>query len=56
MPSMRNWPSLGTSRQPMMFIIVDLPDPDGPMMATYSPEVMDRLTPRRACTTASPVP
>ena len=34
MPSMRNWPSLGTSRQPMMFIIVDLPEPDAPMIAT----------------------
>ena len=29
---------------------VDLPEPDGPMMATYSPCSMDRLTPRSAAT------
>src|SRR2546430_13727524 len=27
----------GVSRHPIKFINVDLPDPDGPMMATYSP-------------------
>ena len=32
-------PSVGVSRQPMMFIAVDLPEPDGPMMATNSPRV-----------------
>ena len=31
---------LGVSRQPIMFISVDLPEPDGPMMATYSPRSM----------------
>ncbi len=30
-------PLLGVSRQPIRFISVDLPDPDGPMIATYSP-------------------
>ena len=29
-------PFEGESRQPIKFISVDLPDPDGPMMATYS--------------------
>ena len=29
-------PAFGVSRQPMMFMSVDLPEPDGPMMATYS--------------------
>jgi hypothetical protein len=29
-------PELGVSRQPSRFIRVDLPEPDGPMMATYS--------------------
>ena len=34
---------LGVSRQPMRFISVDLPEPDGPMMATYSPRsIVDR--------------
>ena len=30
-------PAVGRSRQPMMFIIVLLPDPDGPTIATNSP-------------------
>ena len=30
-------PSVGTSRQPRMFIAVDLPEPDGPITATKSP-------------------
>ena len=30
-------PDVGTSRHPMMFISVDLPDPDWPMIATKSP-------------------
>jgi hypothetical protein len=30
-------PELGRSRSPMRFMSVDLPDPDGPMMATNSP-------------------
>ena len=29
-------PDVGVSRQPITFISVDLPEPDGPMMATYS--------------------
>src|SRR5439155_6626578 len=29
-------PDVGVSRQPIRFIRVDLPDPDGPMTATYS--------------------
>ena len=31
----------------------DFPDPDGPMMATYSLRWMRRLTPRSACTCCS---
>ena len=30
-------PFVGVSRQPIRFISVDLPEPDGPMIATYSP-------------------
>ena len=37
----------------MMFIRVDLPDPDGPMIATSSPGSMVKLTPRNACTAMS---
>jgi hypothetical protein len=51
----RYCPSLGTSRQPMMFISVDLPLPLGPMMATISPGQISRSTPRNACTSTSPI-
>ena len=45
----------GTSRQPRMCIRVDLPDPDGPMMATNSPCVDRAATrPRRASTSSAP--
>ncbi len=39
----------------MTFIIVDLPEPDGPMIATYSPTPMDRSTCRRASNSMTPV-
>ena len=39
----------------MMFISVDLPDPDGPMMATYSPRQIVTSTPWRARITVSPM-
>ena len=38
-------PLLGVSRQPIRFISVDLPEPDGPMIATYSPRSMEIDTP-----------
>ena len=53
-PSKKYWPLVGRSRQPMMFIIVDLPDPDDPMMATNSPAATETLTACRACTSVSP--
>ena len=49
-------PEVGVSRQPMMFIAVDLPEPDGPMMATNSPLPTLRSAPASACTAASPDP
>ncbi len=54
-PSSQYQPRLGTSRQPMMFISVDLPEPDAPMMATNSPRATVSETPRRACTSTSPI-
>ena len=39
----------------MMFIIVDLPEPEAPMMATNSPSRMVSETPRSACTSTSPI-
>src|SRR5471030_59283 len=44
-PSMRTSPSLGCSKPAMIFISVDLPQPDGPTMATNSPSFTSRLTP-----------
>jgi hypothetical protein len=38
-----------------MFISVDLPEPDGPMIATKSPRATDRLIPARARTSTSPI-
>jgi len=40
--------AVGTSKQPRMFIVVDLPDPDGPITATKSPAAMSRSTPLSA--------
>jgi hypothetical protein len=38
-----------------MFIRVDLPEPEGPITATYSPRAMERLTPASAGTSSSPM-
>jgi hypothetical protein len=54
-PSMKREPADGTSRQPMRFIIVDLPEPDGPMMATKSPSSISSDTPSSARTSWSPM-
>jgi hypothetical protein len=48
------FPSVGVSRQPRMFIRVDFPDPEGPMMATYSFFSILRLMFWSACTVSSP--
>src|SRR5437764_4682466 len=39
-----------------MFIVVDLPDPDAPMIATKSPEATSRSTPFSAWNAALPSP
>jgi len=48
-------PDVGVSRQPIRFMSVDLPDPDGPMTATYSFLRICRLTPCSARTTSPPM-
>src|ERR1700682_3941085 len=53
-PSSRYWPDVGRSRQPMMCMQVDLPDPEGPVTARNSPLGTSRLTPRSAFTSTSP--
>ena len=39
----------------MRFISVDLPEPDGPMIATYSLGSIVKLTPRRAWISSAPI-
>jgi hypothetical protein len=49
-------PEVGVSRQPRMFIVVDLPDPEGPITATKSPEAIRRSMPLNAWTAPEPWP
>src|SRR5713226_7181063 len=44
-------PALGRSRQPIRFMRVLLPDPEGPMTASHSPGSTERDTSSSACTT-----
>ena len=53
MPSKRYVPAVGRSRQPSTFSSVDLPEPDGPTMASESPGSSRRSTSRRATTGGS---
>ena len=50
----RYWPEVGRSRQPSRFSMVDLPQPEGPMMLTYSPSLKVSETPRNASTVTGP--
>ncbi len=47
-------PDVGASRQPRMFIRVDFPDPDGPMIERNSPGSMVRLILSKAGTSIAP--
>ena len=47
-------PEVGRSRPARQCIRVDLPDPDGPMIALYWPRMKLTVTPSRACTAVSP--
>ncbi len=53
-PPRRNTPSVGRSRHPSTFISVLFPEPDDPMIATYSPGMKIRSTPRSASTITDP--
>ena len=53
-PSILHEPSVGRSNAPTMFIIVLLPEPDAPMMATYSPLLMVTSTDFKASTRTVP--
>jgi hypothetical protein len=55
-PATETSPEVGWSRQPIRFISVDLPEPDGPMTAVRRPSAMSTETPRSASTAVSPSP
>src|ERR1700730_13482618 len=44
-PSMRTLPRSGRSKPATTFINVDLPQPEGPTMASVSPSLTEKLTP-----------
>src|SRR4051812_33799788 len=48
-------PSVGESSRPRIDRSVDLPQPDGPAMAMYSPLLISRWIPARACVSTSSV-
>ena len=49
-------PTVGRSRPARMCISVDLPEPDGPMIALKRPRSKETDTPASASTAASPSP
>ena len=48
-------PDVGVSRQPIMFISVDLPLPDGPSTLKNSPSSIDRFTCLSTICSSSPI-
>ena len=48
-------PSVGESSRPRIDSSVDLPQPDGPAIAMYSPLRISRWIPARACVSTSSV-
>src|SRR5262245_983469 len=55
-PSTSTWPELGVSTPPRMCSSVDLPEPEGPTMATNSPFSTLKLTRSMALICVSPFP
>ena len=55
-PSIVTDPEVGRSRPARQCIRVDLPEPDGPMMAVYWPRMKSTLTSSSAWTAVSPWP
>ena len=56
MPSISTQPLVVESSPARMCISVDLPDPDGPMIAVNEPRSKSTETPRSASTAAAPSP
>ena len=55
-PSIHTSPAVGRSSPASRCMSVDLPEPDGPMIAVSSPSATETETPRRASTAVSPAP
>jgi hypothetical protein len=55
-PSRTTVPAVGRSSPARRCISVDLPEPDGPMMAVKAPAGKSTVTPSSAVTAASPSP
>ncbi|CAM5481618.1 hypothetical protein SGRI78S_04638 [Streptomyces griseus subsp. griseus] len=53
---MKTSPSVSVSRPAIVCMSVDLPEPEGPMMAVNSPAANSTSTERSAATCASPLP
>ena len=53
---MKAWPDVRVSRPAMQCSSVDLPEPDGPMMAVKRPEANSTVTPSSARTSVCPLP
>ena len=53
---MKTWPEVSVSRPATQCMRVDLPDPDGPMIAVKAPSPKSMVTSSRARTSVSPEP
>ena len=53
---MNTWPEVTKSSPARVCMRVDLPEPDGPMMALKRPVAKSTVTPSSARTWASPLP
>ena len=53
---MNTWPEVSVSRPATQCISVDLPDPEGPMMAVKRARSKSTVIPSRARTSVSPEP
>ena len=49
LPAMAMVPLVGSSRKFMQRTVVDLPEPDGPMITSFSPSATSRFTSLRTC-------
>ena len=53
-PFIKSSPDVGVSIRPIIFKVVDLPEPDGPEMETNSPRSIEKFMPLTASTVTLP--